>query len=91
MAAQDGDVDCQQIIDDVCKALGLALSSLVNVLNPDQIVVGGGVSQAGEALFTPLTKYIKHYSLDVLTKDLSVVPAQLGNDAGLIGAAGLVK
>ncbi|WP_350344191.1 ROK family protein [Proteinivorax tanatarense] len=91
LAAQKGDKWCKEVIEESCKHLGMALANVVNLLNPEQIIVGGGVSQAGEALFRPLKKWVNYYSLDILNKDLSVDPAELGNDAGIIGAAGLIK
>ncbi|WP_353893815.1 ROK family glucokinase [Proteinivorax hydrogeniformans] len=91
LAAEKGDKECKEVIEQACKSLGMALANVVNLLNPQQIIVGGGVSHAGDALFRPLTKWINHYSLDILNKDLSVDPAQLGNDAGIVGAAGLIN
>jgi glucokinase len=62
----------------------------VNLLNPDIIVIGGGVANAGRILFDTIRKTIAQRAMPVQNKGLRVVKAKLGNDAGLIGAAILV-
>jgi glucokinase len=69
--------------------IGAALASAVWILNPDAIVIGGGVAKAGEILFGPLQKSIRSRTAPVIHTQLQIVPAQLGNDAGAIGCAAL--
>ena len=71
--------------------LGLALTSLVNVLNPDCIVIGGGVSAAGDFLFKGVTDTIKKRAMPVQAGSVEVLKAKMGSDAGLIGAGILLK
>ncbi|GAB6933220.1 ROK family glucokinase [Calditerricola satsumensis] len=85
-AAQAGDGVAQAILAHAGQTLGLALANAANLLNPERIVVGGGVSHAGELLFAPLREAYRAYALPAVAKR-PVVPAELGNDAGLIGAA----
>ena len=75
----------------VAKHLGIALVGVVNLLNPDCIVIGGGVAGAGLILFDKVREIISRQAMVVQARHVKVVRARLGNDAGLIGAAILVK
>jgi glucokinase len=77
--------------DSVGVHLGIALVSVVNLLNPDRIVIGGGVANAGRILFDRVTETILARAMLVQAKAVRVVKAKLGNDAGMIGAGLLVK
>jgi len=67
--------------------IGIALAGLSNVLNPDVIVVGGGVSSAGRPLFDGIKENLSKRAMPVQGRRVKVMKAALGNDAGLIGAA----
>ncbi len=71
--------------------LAVALVGAVNLLNPDCIVIGGGVAGAGEILFDNIRKIIARQAMSVQARQVKVFKAKLGNNAGLIGAAILVK
>ncbi len=73
------------------RRLGVALAGVVNLLNPDVIVVGGGVAGAGRVLFDSIRETISKRAMPVQAGNVRVLKARLGNDAGLIGAAILVK
>ncbi|MFS0822707.1 ROK family glucokinase [Bacillus sp. 1P02SD] len=90
-AAAKGDVLAKNIIDHVTYHLGLALSHIANGLNPEKIVVGGGVSKAGEQLLLPLKKQFKRFAFPRVADGAEITIATLGNDAGVIGAAYLAK
>jgi glucokinase len=75
----------------VASRLGVAFAGMANVLNLDAIVIGGGVANAGEFLFTSVRKAIKERAMCVQAEHIKVLKARLGSDAGLIGAAVLVK
>ncbi|MEH7388127.1 ROK family glucokinase, partial [Bacillus sp. JJ1521] len=90
-AANKGDKLAQSVIDHVTYHLGLALSHVANGLNPEKIVVGGGVSKAGEQLLIPLRKQFKRYAFPRVADAADIIIATLGNDAGVIGAAYLAK
>ncbi|MCK4927272.1 MAG: ROK family protein, partial [Candidatus Aenigmarchaeota archaeon] len=70
--------------------LGIGISTLVNVLNPDIIVIGGGVSQLPSPVYTRLEKEVKRFALPVLTRNLKIVRHKISDSAGLLGAAALV-
>ncbi|WP_371018256.1 ROK family glucokinase [Pseudalkalibacillus sp. JSM 102089] len=80
-----------EVVNNVTFHLGLAIANLANSLNPSKIVIGGGVSKAGEALLTPLKKQFEKYALPRVRKGADFAIATLGNDAGVIGGAWLVK
>jgi len=71
--------------------LGIALAGIINLLNLDVIVIGGGVSNAGTVLFDTVRKTINERAMNVQACHVKVLKAKLGSDAGLIGAAVLVK
>lgn len=58
-------------------------------MNPDRIVIGGGVAKAGEYVFGPIRKTIAERTMKIFHEKLEIVPAALGNDAGIIGSAAL--
>ncbi|MBU7006267.1 ROK family protein [Phosphitispora fastidiosa] len=90
MAAQAGDRLALDIVEKAAYYLGIGLGNIINILNPDTIVIGGGVSRAGELLFEPLCRNARANCLDCAGSIVRIVPAQLGNDAGFVGAAKLV-
>jgi glucokinase len=89
LAAQAGDKIALSLWETVGMEIGIALASVVWMLNPDTIVIGGGVAKAGELVFEPIRRTIRERTLDVFHEHLRVLPAALGNDAGIIGNAAL--
>ena len=79
------------IWDKVGGHLGIALVSIVNLLNPDRVVIGGGVASAGKIMFDRVSETILARAMLVQAKAVRVVKAKLGSDAGMIGAGLLVK
>lgn len=71
--------------------LGTALVGVVNLLNPDCVVIGGGVAKAGKILFDNVKEIVKNQAMPIQAKHVKILRAKLGGDAGLIGAAILVK
>jgi glucokinase len=87
--ANGGDPIAKQMWEDLGDELGAALASVVWIINPDTIVIGGGVAKAGELILDPVRRSIRARTLDVVHDRLRVVPAALGNDAGIIGSSAL--
>lgn len=88
-AAKAGDTLALEVLDIVCKYLGIALSHLTMTVDPEMFVIGGGVSKAGEFLLEKIKeKYI--YYTPITKNKADIVLAKLGNDAGIYGAARLV-
>lgn len=71
--------------------LSVALAGVVNLLNPDCIVIGGGVAAAGNVLFDSIKKAVSRRAMSVQAKHVKIFRAKLENNAGIIGAAILVK
>ncbi|MFD1397418.1 ROK family glucokinase [Kroppenstedtia eburnea] len=88
-AAREGDPVALEVIDTAVDALARVMAILTLVNNPAAFVIGGGVSGAGETLFTPLRRAFGRHALPDVARGVQIIPAQLGNDAGMIGAAGL--
>lgn len=86
-----GDSLSKSVVDRVGNYLGLALSHVGNAMNPEKIVIGGGVSNAGDILLEPVRKAFELYSFKRVRKSTKIHLATLGNDAGVIGAAWLIK
>jgi glucokinase len=87
-AARDGDAAAVEILTTVGRRLGEGIAGLVNVLDPEVVVLGGGVGEAGDLLLGPLREaYLAAVEGADVRPEVPIVPARLGNDAGAIGAA----
>ena len=85
-AAAAGEPNARALIARLADRLGAVIGVAVNTLNPDVVVVGGGVADAGEALFAPLRAALERYTLASHRRGLRLLPAMLGNRAGVVGA-----
>ncbi|MBD8069913.1 ROK family glucokinase [Bacillus sp. PS06] len=90
-AAKAGDPLAQRVLEQVIFHLGLALANLANGLNPEKIVIGGGVSKAGDALLQSLKSAFIPFAFPRVAQGVEIALATLGNQAGVIGAAWLAK
>ncbi|HEO7386031.1 TPA: ROK family glucokinase [Streptococcus agalactiae] len=91
IAAEDGDKFANSVVERVSRYLGLAAANISNILNPDSVVIGGGVSAAGEFLRSRVEKYFVTFAFPQVKKSTKIKIAELGNDAGIIGAASLAN
>lgn len=89
-AAKEGDAFAISVVDEISDYLGLACGNIANLLNPSTIVIGGGVSKAGEFLAEKIRDRFKVYAFPTIREDTHIRIAELGNDAGVIGASSLV-
>ena len=87
--AAAGDTVAIAIWQDIAEWLGTTLANIVWLLNPDAIVIGGGVAQAGSVLMAPLEARLRQMLSSILFDQLKILPAKFGNDAGIIGNAAL--
>ena len=90
-AAEAGDKFADSVVEKVGFYLGQATANIANILNPDSVVIGGGVSAAGEFLRSRVEKYFVNYAFPQVRKTTKIKIAELGNDAGIIGAASLAS
>jgi glucokinase len=88
-AAAAGDEIATAVWNEVAILLGTALASVVYLLNPDAIVIGGGVAHAGDVLFAPLRERMRSMLSFEFYDSLKILPAELGNTAGIVGGAAL--
>ena len=88
-AAAAGEPRAVAAIESIADRLGATIGAAVNLINPDVVVIGGGVAQAGDALFGPLRQAVARYTMTTHRDGLRVVPAALGEQAGVVGAGTL--
>lgn len=85
-AATDGDSFCLEVITETAQVLGSAVASLVNVFNPDFVVICGGVTMAGDSLFEPLLRHVRRRAFRPAVEACRIVPGALPGTAGVFGA-----
>ena len=88
-AARNGDALAAREVDEMTDTLGMALATIAATVDPEMFMVGGGVSRAGEVLFAPLREHFKVYAFKSC-RETPIVPAILGNDAGIYGSVRLI-
>jgi glucokinase len=87
--AHDGDSAARDVIQLIGERLGVAIASYVNIFNPEMVVVGGGVMGAGEMLLEPARREVQKRALPPSRDNVSIVAAEFGHEAGMVGAAAL--
>lgn len=87
VAARRGDALASRVIGMSAWYLGIGLANLVDIFNPQMIIIGGGVSGAGEMLLRPARKSMKEHAFRLPSKTVRIVRSKLGTNAGLLGAA----
>lgn len=91
LAAKDGDPLAKQIISEAARFLGVGITNLVNIFNPDIVVLSGGVTQIGEEYFREIRDEVNKRAFDIPAQRVKIVPAALGIEAGAIGAGGILQ
>lgn len=86
-AAQAGDAVAQEIFERVGVYLGIAVANILVSVGPRKVVIGGGVSQVGDLLLEPIRRTVRQRVFVMPVDQVEIVPAQLGINAGLVGAA----
>lgn len=86
-----GDAYANEVIAETAKVLGAGVANLINVFNPEAIVVTGGVTRAGERLFSPLRAAVRQRAFRSSVEVCQILPAALPELAGMVGAAGVFK
>ena len=90
-AAQQGDAVASEIVRDTARYLGAGIANLLNILNVDVVVVAGGVTQAGDALFVPLRAEVRRRAFRPAVDATRIVPGELPGTAGVVGAVATFK
>lgn len=86
-AAKEGDKVAREVFDDVGKYLGLGVANIIALLDPDIIIISGGIARAGKFLFEPIRNTVSRIVLGREHRRYRIVRAKLGDDAGTFGAA----
>lgn len=89
-AATDGDAVALEVMTETGRWVGIGVANLIQLYNPQILIIGGGISQAGDLLFGPIRRSANWRGNMVPARDVSIVPAALGDDAGIFGGAVLV-
>lgn len=85
------DILAIELIEEVENTLGKHVAGLINLFNPELVIIGGTLANAGDYLILPLRSAIKKYSLNLVNKDSSIKVSKLGDKAGLLGASLLAR
>jgi len=88
-AARDGDELCGRVMKDMGSLLGIGIANLINIFNPEMVVIGGGVKEAWPLFIEATRDEIKKRAFEYPASRTQIVPSMLGDDAGLVGAAAL--
>lgn len=89
-AVVQGDPYATEVMTETAKFLGAGIANLINMLNPEAVVIMGGVTRAGDHLFVPLKAEVRRRAFKALVAACRILPARLPETAGVVGAAGIM-
>lgn len=87
LAAQGGDQLALEVVSQAANYLGVGMVNVVNIFNPEMIIIGGSVAKMGELLLNPVRQLVSKKAFELSAQAVPIVPAGLGDDVGLLGAA----
>ena len=90
LAAKRGDELAKELISQLAFYFGVGLANLVNIFNPELILIGGGVAKMGDLLLQPAIKVVKERAFATSANSVEIKPALLGDDSGVLGAVAFV-
>ena len=90
-ASKRGDAIAREVVRETALILGTGVANLLNIFNPDIVVLAGGVTQAGDALFQPLRAEVRRRSFKPAVQACKIVPGALLLSAGVVGAIATFK
>jgi glucokinase len=90
-AAQQGDAVASEIVRDTARYLGVGIANMLNIINADVVVIAGGVTAAGDALFVPLRAEVRRRAFQPAVDATRIVPGTLSGTAGVVGAVATFK
>lgn len=88
-AARQGDAAAREAVAETARYLGMGVANLVSLLNPEMIVLGGGLMQAHDLFLEPIRNAVKQWAQPISAQQVRIEVTQLGENAGLLGAARL--
>lgn len=87
--AEAGDIVAKDIIEEALTYLGIGIANAIAIFDPEMIIIGGGVSKAGDIVFNKVREVVNKRCFKSMAESCEVVPAGLGTDAGVVGAVAL--
>jgi glucokinase len=90
-AVVEGDEYANEVMRDTARFLGIGIANIINVLNPEMVVIAGGVTRAGDHLFGPLQAEVRRRAFRAAEEACRIVPGELPGTAGVVGAAAVFK
>ena len=88
--AKKGDAIALEVFEETGYYLGLCVTNLIDLLNPEMVVIGGGIAQAGDIILDPIRRTVTATAIRSLAKSCRIVPAELGDNAGIFGGAAII-
>ena len=89
-AAKSGDAFAIELLEDAAVNLGVRAAYLVNLFNPEIVIIGGGIEKAGSLFLEPLRRTVRKWAFEEQSNVVKIIPAQLGKDSVALGAASVV-
>lgn len=85
--ANKGDAVAKEVFEEIGKYIGVGVSNIINLFDPEIVIISGGISNAGKILFGPIRKTVKKLILGPEYRNVKIVPAKLSDNAGILGSA----
>lgn len=85
------DLLCIEIIEEIGQKLGKQIAGLINLFNPELVIIGGTISQTGDYILQPIKSAVRKYSLNLVSQDSTIALSKLKSKAGVIGACMLAR
>jgi glucokinase len=89
-AARGGDSLALRIVDEIGRNTAVGIGSLINIFDPEMVIIGGGIAEAGSIYLNAIKAHIREWTLEDSLEGVQIVLAKLGSRAGIFGAASLV-
>lgn len=90
-AVNKEDVLCIEIVEEIGQKLGKQIAGLINIFNPELVIIGGTLSLTGDYITQPIKTAVRKYSLNLVNKDSAIITSKLKDKAGIIGACMLAR
>lgn len=90
-ATNKEDLLCIELVEEIGQKLGRYLAGLINLLNPEMVIIGGVLAQTGDSVLQPIKSAVRKYSLNLVNRDSAIVLSKLQDKAGVIGACLLAR
>ena len=90
-AVNKEDLLCIEIVEEIGQKLGKQIAGLINIFNPELVIIGGTLSLTGDYITQPIKTAVRKYSLNLVNKDSAIVTSKLKDRAGIVGACMLAR